>query len=377
MTVADIKLCEPMRCTGCGACAEVCPKDAISIDCSFAQCSARIDAEACIRCGRCMRVCPELVPVPASSPKQWYQGWAARESERRSSSSGGVCAAIERAFIEHGGTVFACAFTGGDFRFVEVSGHEGVESTKGSKYVKSNPRGIYIAVRERLRSNRNVLFVGLPCQVAALRNILSEQEAERLSTVDLICHGTPSRCMLVKYLAEHGIDIDNASDIQFRKKGCFQLRIDGRPVDVPGITDAYLIAFLSGLSYTDGCYRCRYASIRRVSDVTLGDSWGTNLVEEIPSGISLVLCQTDKGEILVRNAQIKLSDVDLERAIANNGQLDAPFDEPGSRASFLRKINALIPFDCAVALCLPKAYVRQQAKWLLNKLHLIKRGRNE
>lgn len=40
-------------CTGCGACAEVCPVDAISVDDV-----AKIDAETCTECGACVDECP-------------------------------------------------------------------------------------------------------------------------------------------------------------------------------------------------------------------------------------------------------------------------------------------------------------------------------
>jgi len=43
------------RCSGCGTCAEVCPKTAITIE----QKKSVIDRDACIGCFECMHVCPE------------------------------------------------------------------------------------------------------------------------------------------------------------------------------------------------------------------------------------------------------------------------------------------------------------------------------
>jgi NAD-dependent dihydropyrimidine dehydrogenase PreA subunit len=40
-------------CTGCGACAEVCPVDAISVDDT-----AKVDPETCTECGTCVDECP-------------------------------------------------------------------------------------------------------------------------------------------------------------------------------------------------------------------------------------------------------------------------------------------------------------------------------
>ena len=40
-------------CTACGACAEVCPVDAITVEDS-----AKVDTEACTECGACVEECP-------------------------------------------------------------------------------------------------------------------------------------------------------------------------------------------------------------------------------------------------------------------------------------------------------------------------------
>ncbi|MBN2066541.1 MAG: 4Fe-4S binding protein [Candidatus Thermoplasmatota archaeon] len=40
-------------CTGCGACADVCPVEAITVDDV-----ATVDAETCIDCGTCVDECP-------------------------------------------------------------------------------------------------------------------------------------------------------------------------------------------------------------------------------------------------------------------------------------------------------------------------------
>jgi len=41
------------KCTACGACAEVCPVDAITI-----KETAVVDEETCIECGTCVSECP-------------------------------------------------------------------------------------------------------------------------------------------------------------------------------------------------------------------------------------------------------------------------------------------------------------------------------
>ena len=84
----------------------------------------------------------------------------------------------------------------------------------GSKYVKSNPKNIYSKIHERLKQGDRVLFIGLPCQVAALNNYIKDKK--NLYTVDLICHGSPSPIILEKYLAENYVDIRKIKDLNFR-----------------------------------------------------------------------------------------------------------------------------------------------------------------
>lgn len=70
------------RCTGCGACVEVCPTEAIAL----VDGKARVDEETCIGCGACADECPqnaiqpvvqgELVPAPigARYPRPYQPG---------------------------------------------------------------------------------------------------------------------------------------------------------------------------------------------------------------------------------------------------------------------------------------------------------------
>ena len=82
------------------------------------------------------------------------------------------------------------------------------------------------------------------------------------------------------------------------------------------------MTFLNSTTYTENCYQCQYAKIERPGDITLGDSWGSELEKSIQDkGISLVLCQNEKGKELIDQADLTLVDVDLKKAIESNHQL--------------------------------------------------------
>lgn len=363
-----LTICEERMCAGCMACMDACPAGAVEVRPGIEFYHPVIDQDKCIDCGRCVEVCQQLHPAEFREPVAWYQGWAKDSIERGASSSGGFASAIARAFAASGGTVCACAFSGGRFGFEAVDDPGEIDKFRGSKYVKSDPSGACGAVRNLLRSGCRVLFIGLPCQVSAMRNFVGKKLEERLYTIDLICHGTPSPQLLELFLREQGYKLGELDDIAFRCKAKFQLHDGTATLGEPGIVDRYLIAFLEGLDYTENCYSCSYARKERVSDLTLGDSWGTELEDEADRGVSLALCQTAKGEELLRTAGLILLPVDEDRATANNIQLNRPMECPAERSRFLDDIASGVPFGRAVKRALPGRCCRQDLKWVLARL---------
>ena len=246
---------------------------------------------------------------------------------------------------------------------------------KRQKYVKSHPQGAYKKVKELLKQGEKVLFIGLPCQVAALKIFVGEKLQENLYTADLICHGTPSPKLLELFLKQYDYTLKDLKDIKFRVKGKFQVREGYKGITTTGVTDSYLISFLNGICYTENCYRCQYARLERVSDITLGDSWGTELADdEMRKGISLLLCQTEKGVRLAEGAGLKLMRVDLDRAVAQNAQLKTPMKRPAARDDFFQKIGSGKKYNKVIFKLYPKQSMKQWVKGILIKAHLYGGG---
>lgn len=361
-------VCELNQCNGCMACVEKCPKQSISIVDSIRALNATIDEQRCIHCNVCKMVCPRISFVKGNKPIEWKQGWAVNEI-RRKSSSGGAAFAIIKSFIEKGGYVASCLFKDGQFLFDITNDLEYAKNFSGSKYVKSNPTGIYKKI-QKLLEEKKVLFIGLPCQVAGLKNFIVKQE--NLYTIDLVCHGTPSEKLLEKYLYENGYSIKKLQNIQFRKNTEFGIFVDQEKIAYPKVMDDYLCTFLTGINYTENCYSCRFASIERVSDITLGDSWGSEYLEEEHAGISLILIQSIKGKELMNDASIELKDVCLESAIYNNHQLSEPSSCPRNRSWFMNMIEKDITYKKASLLTIPFLTIKQRIKSIFVLFHLIK-----
>lgn len=362
-------ICKENMCTGCKACVDKCTKNAIYIKDELDTFNAVIDTNKCIECGACYKVCPNNNLVELKEQISWYQGWAKLSEERESSSSGGFAATLSRSFIKNDGVVCSCAFENGDFKFKIAETEEEIEVFKGSKYVKSNPEGIYRKVRDYLLQKRKVLFIGLPCQVAAVKNFMGEKLWSNLYTVDLICHGTPSVKLLEKYLEQYDIKLNDVKKIAFRTKNSFNLKEDDKPIIDTRIQDRYTMTFLSSLNYTENCYSCRYATENRIGDITIGDSWGSELInEEIEKGISLILCQTKKGEEILKSLPFIYEKVDILKARENNHQLRHPAQLPLKREQFFREIKAGKKYDSIVAKIYPKACLKQEIKKILFKI---------
>jgi coenzyme F420-reducing hydrogenase beta subunit len=359
-------VCKYNECSGCMACVEKCPKKCITIDDSMFSLNAIKDTDVCVSCGICERICPQINVVKKRKPIMWFQGWA--KDKNTNSSSGGAASSIMSGFIENGGYVASCVFKSGGFQFYITNDNSSIDLFAGSKYVKSNPSGIYQKIQEKLKTDK-VLFVGLPCQVAGLLNYIKISDSN-LYTIDLICHGTPSPKLLERFFQDNNVELNKISDIKFRQRTSFGIIVNNKKICSDGLDD-YLIAFLQSSSFTENCYSCPYASLERVSDVTLGDSWGTDLKEDIKNGVSLVLVNSDKGKKLLEDSDMILKGVNLDMAVSNNAQLIGPSKKPSRRHLFINALQNGKSFAYATYIIDKRTYIKKKIKRLLKQLGFI------
>lgn len=364
-------ICEQNKCNGCMACKAVCAKGAIDVRDETRAFNAYINEDKCVRCGLCKSICPQNNRPELNSPIKWWQGWANDEGIRRRSSSGGVAAELLRSFISRGGYVCSCVFKQGKFIFDITNDISRVQDFVGSKYVKSDPGLIYKDIEKLLKNGEKVLFIGLPCQSAGLKNCIPDRLHKNLYRVDLICHGSPSYNLLNKHIQELGYKFEQIESISFREKTGWKFTIPYNK-DRTFIDDSYLTGFLSGIFYTENCYECAYSGVNRTSDITLGDSWGSDLKDELKKGLSLIMCQSEKGIELIQSSDIHIESVDKDVAIASNQQLKHPFKKTAKTSRFFRTFFLTKHFGLSFFLIEPKKVFRQQLKYILIKLHLYK-----
>lgn len=348
-------LADHTHCTGCGACASGCPKDAISMERDkegFAYPVA--DLEKCVHCGHCTAICPilrerEPHPLPAA-----YAAWNRDEGVRKDSTSGGAFTALADYVLEGGGVVFGAAFDGRQhLRHVACFRKEDLWRLRGAKYVQSDLGETFREVRTALES-RTVLFSGTPCQVDGLYRYLGCRP-ENLITCDLVCHGVPSpgvwedMARAIERRKRQGLQA-----VRFRNKvtgwkdSHFTVVYDDGSVDsAPLFRTEYGRAFGRALFLRPSCHHCAYTNLNRPGDFTLGDFWGLR-PDELPDqqerGINLLLVNTAHGSHIFDQLPLSRQAFPIERAIAGNPRLASPIEQPPDRTAFFAAY-ALEPFE--------------------------------
>lgn len=326
-------LCDINNCTSCQACYNACPFDAIRMKKSeLSTLIPEVKADKCRECGLCEISCPIINPQELYAPSKAIALYTRDEYDKASCSSGGAATVFTKHVISAGGIVYGTTSLGGLPKFIRVDTEEQIESLKGSKYVYCNPGLIYKSVKKDLVSGLRVLFIGLPCNVAALRGFL-KKDYENLITVDLVCHGTPPTEYLIRHLEDKlGNNAQTVNNITFRGKNDYFLTVYDDKCNViyskSQYEDEYFQAFMHAVFNKPACYSCQYARQERVSDMTIGDFWGIDktALNNYKGKISLALLNTQRGEKLFNQCKqdIEWEERQVNEAIAGNPQLRHP-----------------------------------------------------
>ena len=275
-----------LKCCGCSSCVNTCPRSAIKMETDergfLVPC---IDEKKCNKCGLCALTCPIITPLAktnsySSTPNKY--AFVSDEKTLNKSSSGGAFSVLATHVINHGGYVCGAAFSEKEFvvKHRIINDLKDLDSLRLSKYVQSDQNDCYTRVKKLLNQKETVLYVGTPCQIAGLRSFLRDKDHPNLYTVDLLCHGVPPYKLLKDYL-DKNFGLENISKINFRKPSgwvhCLDVHLkDGTIIEQKKIQSIYMRLFLKDLVLKDTCYGCKFASLPRCGDITIGDMWSAS-----------------------------------------------------------------------------------------------------
>ena len=345
------------NCSACGACAQICPEKCITLKPNAqGMVFPEINESKCINCNLCEKVCHLNNNTACEREEQHAYAISHREQAVvNRSTSGGAFTAIAKYALSKGGAVFGCAYTDGLIpRHICAENEEDLLRLNGSKYVESTIVDTYRQTKEILDTGRVVLYSGTPCQIAGLKAFL-KKPYENLITVDIVCHGVAPQAYFQKYIdwleSKNDLRITN---YDFRSKRNSGWSISGIMEGISNkngknITkkafysnEYYYYHFLKGTIYRESCYSCKYASINRPGDFSLGDLWGAECLDleySIDNGCSLVLANNAKANEILQTLEVNKTEIPLEFAVKYNKQLQHPSPKPESRAAVLEKFT--------------------------------------
>ena len=314
------------NCTGCMVCMDICPTEAIVE--GFTLDGFRIpivQTDKCIRCGKCAKICSLNTEKHVLSPIAVYRMAAKNDQIRRQCSSGGIFALLSEKMVKCGGIVVGAVFNVGHKDVCHATSDEyGLKEIYRSKYVQSNTVGIYKKVENTLKSGRNVLFCGTPCQVRALHNYLKRKEySGNLLTIDFMCHGVPSTMEFKNFLSEReekeGSPVVNVTfrekDNGWRTQVIKTYHANDRVWKKTSSYYYYYYMFLNNYSLRDSCYLCEEYRAH-TSDITLADDWECNENDNI--GTSLVFVNNSIGQGAIYDIMDETIYSDVTEKLINN-----------------------------------------------------------
>lgn len=301
---------EKTDCCGCGACMNICPAKAVSMqedEEGFLYPIA--DDSLCASCNKCREACAFTNGYQRNHVLEVQNGFAVKHKDvevRENSRSGGMFTALSDFIFSKGGAVYGAGYSV-HFSVMHKRAVNAKERDefRGSKYVQSEIGNVYQSVEADLEDGKYVLFSGTACQAAGLRGYL-RRYYRNLFIIDTVCHGTPSPKIWQDFLRLREEELNGSiTHVDFRNKKKHGWKAHFESVTINGTEHSsriYTKLFYQNAVLRPSCYHCKYSRKRRPGDITLADFWGHE--DAVPGfhedniGISLVLTNTKRGRNL-------------------------------------------------------------------------------
>lgn len=348
------------QCFGCEACAQACPKKAITItedEEGFRY--PVVDGSLCVGCHICNKVCPfENMPQKHEKDKYAFGGYHKDIKIRDRSTSGGAFSAIVDAWCDEDYVIFGAEADGLNVYHSYIDDKENLPKYCKSKYSQSVIGDSFNKIKDFLKQGKKVVFSGTPCQNAALLSFLRNTNVHNLLMIEVICEGVPSPLFVRKY-EEYLFNKykSRIKTLDYRYKDCqplespifgkwdFQVMYTSLQSQMVIKKDRWFNPFwsiwLDHLMSRPSCYKCPFTEKGRVADITLGDLWGVHIycpeLYARNTGCSLIVCNTDKGKKALQLAKRFLNghELSFEEAIKYQSPMRKHIDTNPKRYAFI------------------------------------------
>lgn len=338
------------KCCGCAACMNVCPKKAITMEYGDdGYLYPVINQEECIGCGLCQKKCQyndtAFVPETFSDKEMDIYASQGFEEATVKSTSGGMFYLLAKYALSCGGVIYGAVYDENMVvKHIKAETAEEMEPIRCSKYVQSNPEYTYKDAKKYLDEGRFVLYSGTPCQLAGLYAYLGK-DYDNLLSVGLICYGATPPKMFAEYVdileGKYGskvkfFDFRDKTDGWGNKFVRVEFEDESKTYVVPTNEDPYRRMFGSKNFTRTTCNTCKYAYMKRFTDISIGDYWkieNTDCKINPYAGLSKMFVSSEKG----RKAFDAIKDQMLWEAmpydtavrpnLSGNGGMSPVFDE--------------------------------------------------
>ncbi|MCW4001027.1 MAG: polysaccharide pyruvyl transferase family protein [Candidatus Bathyarchaeota archaeon] len=299
-------------CNGCGNCVFVCPNGALTAKPAQEGFRIRLNFSSCIGCGLCLRSCPKIYSAQNVKPQnvllgKYDQCWVGQANDdlRKNVTSGGIVtgllvnalkeAEIDGAIVtESQGTktvsVIACT-------------KKEVLSSSGTKYC---PVDFSATLKEISGKPGKFAFVGLPCQIAAIRKLEEsnvELKQKIVLHIGLFCSHNVSANATKLLLESMGISYPDVTDLCYRarKGGVTGMSVrtkSGRERFIP--SKKYWTRFFNYFFIPWACLMCHDLTSEQ-ADISVGDAW---LPEYKKAGVHhcIFITRDSRSSTLVQSA---------------------------------------------------------------------------
>ncbi len=314
-------------CCGCGACAYVCPDEIEMIDTlEYGRRPRFKDGASGERGALAMKVCPGIELTRAPRPAGqiggqrffdiWgpvlgiWEGYAADPEIRFEGSSGGVATALSLFALERlrmHGVLHVRSRRNAPYlnETVFSTTREELLAGAGSRYAPASPCD---GLKQIEDAAEPCVFVGKPCDVAALRKAIELRPSFQKKvglTIAFFCAGTPSARGTLEMIRQMGIvDLSSVVSLRYRGRGwpgmaTAQYKVNGQ-VKSAELTYEQSWGDILQKYRQWRCYICP-DHVGGYADIAVADAWHRSVTGHQP-GRSVIIVRTVHGKEMLEQA---------------------------------------------------------------------------